>query len=173
MFSIHFSWEKKVFAIFIFFITYHSIVTNKTFANMNNIKHHCTISIDSSSLSANQVMLNFSIENPYNKKMKLLMWYTPFEGFFSDLFVITHNHTAEKLIYQGPMVKRNQPLLEDYLSISANEVLSTTINLSLAYTFIPGNYQLKLKSHTFYFEDENSNRFTFLCKMPTIEFSVK
>jgi len=140
---------------------------------MKNTKQSCSVSISATPLPADQVTLNFSLESPYNKKMRLLIWYTPFEGFLSDLFIITHSKTGKQLNYQGPMVKRLQPQPEDYLSVSSNEVTSAKVNLSLAYAFTSGNYQLKLKSDTFYYEDESANRFSIICKTPTIEFSVK
>jgi hypothetical protein len=140
---------------------------------MKNAKKACLILISTEPLSANQVIINFSLQNPYMKKMRLLKWYTPFEGLLSNLFIITHIDNANQLGYQGPMVKRLKPQSEDYLSIPANEISSTTINLSLAYEFVKGNYQLKLKNNAFNFEDENFNRFPLLCEGATIEFSVK
>jgi hypothetical protein len=140
---------------------------------MEATKQNCSISINSSLLSADNVLLKFSLRNPHNKKMKLLMWYTPFEGFLSDLFIITNSDSHEKLKYQGPMVKRLKPQPEDYLSISANEVSSTTLNLSLSYHFPPGNYQLKLKSHIYDYEDEHLNHFPFICETSSIKLSIK
>jgi len=105
--------------------------------------------------------------------MRLLMWHTPFEGFFSDLFMIKNRNTGEQLNYQGPMVKRLKPQLEDYLSISANEISSITLNLSLAYVFTQGNYQLHLKKNSFHFEDDNLTPFPLFCETPLIEFSIK
>lgn len=173
MLPIHLSWIKKSWCPLLLFIAYHSITSYKVRANMETIKQSCFLSVSSVPLSPGKVFLNFSAKNPYDKKMKLLMWYTPFEGFLSDLFIIRNSKTNQQLTYQGPMVKRLQPQPDDYLLISPNEVSSTTLNLSLAYHFKPGHYQLKLKSHTLHYEDKHLSDFPVICEAPSIEFSIK
>ncbi len=140
---------------------------------MENTKQRCSIAISADSLLAEQVLINFNIKNPFNRNMKLLMWYTPLEGFLSDLFIVTNSDTGEQLDYQGPMIKRLKPQAEDYLSISPNEVSSATVNLSLAYVFSKGNYHVKLKKNTFHFLDDNLNRFPFVCEVSTISISIQ
>jgi hypothetical protein len=130
----------------------------------------CTISIDSLPSSAEAVILDFSLTNPLNETLELLTWYTPFEGFFSDLFVITNKETGEQLIYQGPMVKRIEPDIEDYLMMPAGEKISTTLNLSQAYQFSPGIYRLKLKRNNFYLKNYNT---PLTCDAATITIIIK
>ncbi len=173
MFSIHRLGTKKSFIPLVLFIACSSITPHKAIAKMKLPKQYCSISINSTPLSTDQVSLNFSLQNPYDRNMRLLIWYTPFEGFFSDLFMIKNRNTGEQLNYQGPMVKRLQPQLEDYLSISANEISSITLNLSLAYAFTQGNYQLHLKKNIFHFEDDNLTPFPLFCETTLIEFSIE
>lgn len=173
MFSIHYLWIKKTFIPLVLFISYSSITSHKALANMELPIQYCSMSINSTLLSTDQVSLNFSLQNPYDKNMRLLIWYTPFEGFFSDLFIITNSDTGEQLNYQGPMVKRLQPQIEDYLSLSANEISSITLNLSLVYVFTQGNYQLQLKKNSFNFEEDNLTTFPLFCKTPFLEFNIK
>ncbi|TWX55666.1 hypothetical protein [Colwellia hornerae] len=140
---------------------------------MATSKQSCAITVSSAPLSADQVIINFSFQNPYLKEIELLTWYTPFEGFLSDLFIVTRSDTGQQLSYQGPMVKRLQPQSEDYLSILPNEVSSTSINLSFVYAFNQGNYQLTLKDKTFYYQDGRLKRLAFICEVPIIKFTVK
>ena len=157
----------------ILFIAFSSITQDKALASMDKPKQNCSLSINSTQLSTDHVILNFSLENPYNKKMRLLIWHTPFEGFLSDLFIITNKDTGKKLNYQGPMVKRLQPQPEDYLSLTQNQRSSTTLNLSFSYHFKQGHYQVQLKKNTFHFEDEHLTPFLFTCETSTVNFSIK
>ena len=140
---------------------------------METIKQGCFLSVSSTPSSPDKVLLNFSFKNSHSKKIKLLMWNTPFEGFFSDLFVITNIDTQEQLIYQGPIVKRLQTQAEDYLLISPGDISTTTLDLSLAYHFDPGSYQLKLKVSTLYYQGENLSHFPIICVVSSIKLSIK
>jgi hypothetical protein len=155
------------------FIACSSIIQYKALASMEKPKQKCSLTINSTQLSPDHVSLNFSLKNPYNKKMRLLIWHTPFEGFLSDLFIITNKDTGKKLNYQGPMVKRLQPQPEDYLSLTPNQISSTTFNLSFSYYFKQGSYQLQLKKSIFHFEDEHLTPFLFTCETPRVNFSIK
>jgi len=148
------------------------MVTDKAIASMSHSIQNCSLTITSQPQSKDKVLLKFSIKNAFNKNMKLLIWYTPFEGFLSDLFEIKKTDTDERVKYQGAMVKRLNPQPEDYLPISANEISSVEMNLSLAYAFTKGSYQLKMKSQTFYFQDDNSNRFPVFCKASTVNLDI-
>lgn len=147
-----------------------SIFITKVFADMKPIALSCTISIDSLPLSAEAVILEFTLTNSLDKKLELLAWYTPFEGFLSDLFVIINKETGEPLIYQGPMVKRIQPDIEDYLTLPAMKTMSTTLNLSQAYQFSTGSYLVKLKRNNFYLK---SGKTQLICDAPTIAIIIK
>jgi hypothetical protein len=137
---------------------------------MKPITLSCTISIDSLPLSAEAVMLEFTLTNTLDKKLELLTWYTPFEGFLSDLFVIINKETGEPLIYQGPMVKRIQPDIEDYFPLPAMKKMSTTLNLSQAYQFSTGSYLVKLKRNNFYLKSDKTQ---LICDAPTIAIIIK
>jgi hypothetical protein len=173
MSSTAFLWMRKSFSILLFFIAINSIIAHKALANMENIKQSCFLSVSPASSSPDKILLNFSFKNPHTKKMRLLMWNTPFEGFFSDLFLITNIDTQEQLIYHGPMIKRLHPQPDDYLLISPSDVSTTTLNLSLAYHFTPGNYQIKLKVNTLHYKDENLSLFPVVCETSSIEFVIK
>lgn len=147
-----------------------SIFITKAFADMKPIALTCTISIDSLPLSAEAVMLEFTLTNSLDKKLELLTWYTPLEGFLSDLFIITNKETGEPLIYQGPMVKRIQPDIEDYVNMPAMKKISTILNLSQAYKFRTGSYLLKLKRNSFHLKNDKTQ---LICETPTIVIVIK
>jgi hypothetical protein len=128
------------------------------------------MSTDSLPLSAEAVIVDFTLTNPLDETLELLTWYTPFEGFFSDLFVITNKGTGKELIYQGPMVKRIEPDIEDYLTMPAMKTISMTLNLSQAYKFSPGIYLIKLKRNNFYFKNHKTQ---FFCDAPTMPLIIK
>lgn len=140
---------------------------------MMSDKPHCFTTLKVAPLSIDEVVLNFTLKNTTDKKIKLLIWYTPFEGCLSDLFVITNSDTGEQLNYQGPMVKRLKPQADDYLTLAANEVSSTKLNLSLAYVFTAGNYQIKLKNQTLYYQNERQERVPLICPAAPIAFRIK
>ncbi len=154
----------------IIFLSCLSISTTKAFENMEPKVITCTISVDSLPLSTEAVLLDFSLTNLLDEKIELLTWFTPFEGFLSDLFVITNKETGKKLNYQGPMVKRIEPNIEDYLTISAKKTISMTLNLSQAYQFSPGIYLLKLKRSNFYLKNHKRQ---LICNVPTITLFIK
>ncbi len=151
-------------------LSFQSIFTIKAFAYMEPKVLSCTLSLDSLPISAEAVILDFTLTNPLDEKLELLTWYTPFEGFLSDLFVITNKETGEQLIYQGPMIKRIESDIGDYLTMPAIKSISTTLNLSQAYQFSPGIYLLKLKRNNFYFKNHKAQ---LTCDAPTIALIIK
>jgi len=163
-------WITSSLAYLLILLSCQSIFTPKAFADMNPIALSCTMSIDSLPLSAEAVMLEFTLTNSLDKKLELLTWYTPFEGFLSDLFVIINKETGEPLIYQGPMVKRIQPDIEDYLTLPAMKTMSTTLNLSQTYQFSTGSYLVKLKRNNFYLKSDKTQ---LICDAPTIAIIIK
>jgi len=165
--------KEKTFLCLFLFIIFSSVSQYKALASMKKANQSCSFFLNSTQLSPERVILNFSIESPYDKKMKLLIWNTPFEGFLSDLFIITNKDTNRKLTYQGPMVKRLHPQPKDYLSFKPHQRSSTDLNLSLSYPFEQGNYRLQLKNNAFHFENEQSTAFLFTCETPIVSFTIK
>ncbi|MBU2971674.1 hypothetical protein KO527_20195 [Pseudoalteromonas sp. C2R02] len=103
----------------------------------------CELKIEPQQYEAQAVLLDFTIHNTSAKPISLLTWYTPFEGFFSNLFKIT-NKENQTLEYLGPMVKRNTPQIDDFVIINANSSLTTQIDLAQAYEFKKDDYAITL-----------------------------
>lgn len=87
------------------------------------------------------IKIMFTFENKSDQILYLLKWYTPFEGFNGDLFRITLN--GQVVRYEGRMVKRGEPDIDDYISIGPGKSVDTTVDLSMAYSLDkPGLYQV-------------------------------
>jgi len=103
----------------------------------------CELKIEPQQYVAQAILLDFTIHNTSAKPISILTWYTPFEGFFSNLFKIT-NKANLTLEYQGPMVKRSTPQIDDFVTINANSSLTTQIDLAQAYEFKKDDYVIAL-----------------------------
>lgn len=173
MLSIHLLRLKTIVIYLLLFVSCKLIFINQALANMDKEPPTCALSFSSLPLYSEKVMLNFSLDNSLNKKLTILTWYTPFEGFLSNLFIIINTDTGEQLQYRGPMVKRLEPEVEDYVILEEKSTISTTLNLSKAYQFSQGNYQLTLKQNTFYLREQYFTASSFACDAPSITFRVK
>jgi peptidyl-Lys metalloendopeptidase len=89
------------------------------------------------------VALRFRLTNRTAEPIWILRWNTPFEGWRGTLFTVTANGT--EIPYQGPMVKRGDPVREDYVEIPAGESVSASVDLAEAYEIRqPGLYDVKV-----------------------------
>jgi len=104
----------------------------------------CDLSASQQPNSADEVMINFRITNNSEQSLKLLTWYTPLEGLFSDLFLVKDSE-GHLINYHGIMVKRNKPQESDYLLLTKGFEHQVKINLALGYAFKAGQYQVMLK----------------------------
>jgi hypothetical protein len=105
---------------------------------------------------SNGIYLTVTVTNLTDHKLQLLSWYTPFEGFLSDLFIIK-NEAGEPLDYNGMMVKRSKPSIDDYLVFPAKKKIEITLDLTQAYSLIQGEYTVQLASKNWhYMNHENS-----------------
>jgi len=133
----------------------------------------CSIKFNSPQKLSNEITLSFSVTNPMNEEISLLTWYTPFEGFLSNLFIITNTETGETLKYQGPMVKRLAPETEDYVTLSANQTITTTINLAQGYQLTKGHFSLQLIPTTIKLNLQDNQRKSFYCSPEIITFEIQ
>ena len=88
--------------------------------------------------SDDSVLVNVAISNPNKNTIKILRWYTPFDGVKEDLFVVTVNGKAVE--YTGADYKRPAPTEKDYIMLKAGETLETTIDLAGFYDFSESGY---------------------------------
>lgn len=74
-----------------------------------------------------------------------LRWYTPLEGVRGSFLKVEREGIA--LPYQGPLVKRGDPSLEDYVEIYSGKPVEGTVDLGPAYDFSrPGSYSIEFKT---------------------------
>jgi len=98
------------------------------------------------------LMVNVSISNPNKGNIRILRWFTPFDGVKEDLFAVTVNGKAVE--YTGADYKRPAPTDKDYITLKSGETLETTIDLAGYYDFSEsGYYQISYNA-------ENANIFS-------------
>lgn len=135
---------------------------------MHQQAFQCKMSLTDETTSPTQ--LTFSVTNQLNDEVKLLIWYTPFEGLLSDMFIIT-TEAGEALDYQGMMVKRSQPDESDYLTLTPKSRKEITLELSQAYPFNQGKYRIQLKPRDWQYQ-VNDQTFSSICLAGNIETEI-
>jgi len=87
----------------------------------------------------------FYVRNDADSAVKLLAWNTPFETFLSaDIFRVKIN--GESVTYIGRVIKRGEPLPEDYITIGAGERREVTVDLARYYDMtLAGEYRVSFK----------------------------
>lgn len=77
------------------------------------------------------IMIKFTLQNCTDEHLWVLTWYTPLEGLKGKIFLVICN--GKEIPYEGPMVKRGDPVRNDYVHIGPMESVSAEIDLSRAY----------------------------------------
>ena len=101
--------------------------------------------IASTSFSADQLVVNFELENTTDAPLTMLKWGTPFEDIDSDIFEVTYE--GEQVEYIGPIAKRGAPLESDYITIAPGQTKSVVVNISERYaTEDIGEYRVRYRA---------------------------
>jgi len=132
----------------------------------------CTLSVPHTSFITNEILLDFTVTNLSNKSISLLTWYSPLEGFLSNLFLITNLDSNELLNYQGPMVKRGQPTQDDFLPLAVNESITNQINLAQAYQLTKGSFSLQLHHSTIQLRLQDMQLTNVNCSPNVVDFEI-
>lgn len=82
-------------------------------------------------LVGQSVNIVFTLENESHSPLWVLTWYTPLEGLKGKILRVVCDN--KEIPYEGPMVKRGKPNLDDYILIKPGKSVSAEVNLSLAY----------------------------------------
>jgi len=91
------------------------------------------------------ILVNVTISNPNKSVIKILRWYTPFDGVKQDLFAVSVNGKVAE--YIGPEYKRPAPTEKDYITLNPGESIDTVIDLAGFYDFSEsGYYQISYKA---------------------------
>jgi hypothetical protein len=131
----------------------------------------CKLNIITEQQIVDGVFIDFSLFNHSDDDLSVLSWYTPLEGFYSNLFIIK-DQNGEALPYQGPMVKRANPLPADYVMIRANGSVATMLDLTLVYNLIPGDYKVQLNKKTLQVIENDMPMSIYHCPNDILSFSV-
>lgn len=87
--------------------------------------------------------IRFQVINRMPEPLSMLRWNTPFEGWRGTILSVSLQ--GHELPYQGPMVKRGDPIAGDYMRLRAGESQIIGLDLSQAYDMSkPGLYTVKI-----------------------------
>jgi hypothetical protein len=73
------------------------------------------------------IILGFALENLTDEDFWVLIWYTPLEGLEGKIFRVTCS--GKEVLYEGPMVKRSDPVRDDYLHLGPKGSASAKVDL--------------------------------------------
>ncbi len=94
------------------------------------------------------VPITFTLQNLTHKDVYILTWYTPFEGIKGKIFKVTRN--GIQIPYEGRMIKRGNPVREDYIHIKPLGSVTTTVDLAPAFNMdVPGEYRVEFIKHIY------------------------
>ena len=148
-----------------------SVLTNSAGAQayMNEQTFDCTIIVSSPQKITQGILREFTLQNNTENDVWLLSWYTPFEGFLSNLFIIIDS-TGKQLGYEGRLVKRSAPASEDYIKLSAKEKNTIQLDLTQGYQLPEGTFSLQLKQQNFKYKlmAEDSKLMNFHCDIEIV-----
>ena len=103
-----------------------------------------TLEVQAEFAAGGAVNIKFTLENVSNEALNILTWYTPLEGLKGKIFKVTRN--GEEIPYEGRMIKRGNPVREDYVRIAPGESASATVDLSSGYNLrARGEYRVEFK----------------------------
>lgn len=118
------------------------------------------------------IFVDFILLNQSSHDLSVLIWNTPLEGFYSNLFIVTDKN-GEQIPYQGLVAKRGKPIAIDYQLIRAKGNVATILDLSLVYRFTPGQYQLQLNKKTLQIIENDMPASIFQCQTEALMFTVR
>ncbi|WP_281560025.1 hypothetical protein [Thalassomonas sp. RHCl1] len=149
-------------------------VIAETMTTNKKVPFQCRLSLADKQVLEAGVWINFTISNTSDQDLELLSWYTPFEGFMGELFVIK-DAEGKTLNYQGPKVKRLTPQPSDFISISAHSELDTELDLTLVYPLSTGSYSISLKPRRLEYKARvnDADLLPFNCSAQELTFNIR
>jgi len=85
-------------------------------------------------IASEPLLVHFSIVNPSSESQTFLLWNTPFDGVWADIFDV-RNKQGQSMAYIGPIARRAPPTDSDYLTLGAGESKSVQVDLARFYEF--------------------------------------
>ncbi|MFH1177262.1 MAG: M35 family metallo-endopeptidase [Acidobacteriota bacterium] len=91
------------------------------------------------------IALEFRIENRGPASVFVLRWQLPSDEIEADLLAVTRD--GQPVAYLGPLVKRAEPTLEDYVEIKAGDTLAIAFDPSAVYDLAEeGQYSIQYRA---------------------------
>ncbi len=107
-----------------------------------------TLEARQSYVPGSPVSIRFTIENLTAGPLYVLKWYTPLEGIKGRIFKVTRD--GAEVLYEGPMVKRANPVRDDYVRIGPGESVSVVVDLSMVYDLTKaGEYRVEFSGRVY------------------------
>lgn len=111
-----------------------------------SLRYH--LHAQSSYVQGAPIVIEFSLENLSPNDVWILKWYTPLEGIKGKIFELKCD--GVDILYEGRMVKRGEPGLDDYIRLKAGSSVHVEVDLSHDYSFPnSGECELKFKGRIF------------------------
>lgn len=101
----------------------------------------CRLESEPGAVAGGPVNIRFTLSNRGARGVRVLRWYTPLEGFWSDVLDLSYG--GRKVAYEGPLMKRGDPGREDYVEIAPGKSVSAVVDLAGPYDVRrPGKYRV-------------------------------
>lgn len=101
----------------------------------------CRLDAEPGAVAGGPVKVRFTLTNRGARGARVLRWQTPLEGFWADVFDVTFG--GKKLAYEGPLMKRADPVREDYVEIAPGKSVTAVVDLAGPYDLrSPGTYRV-------------------------------
>src|SRR5690242_10500778 len=104
------------------------------------------------------VKTTFRLTNHSQEMMRVLKWFTPLEGMWSDCLLVIRN--GERVPYDGRLAKRGTPASDDYVTLGPGEFVEETVSIDEAYHVSdPGIYNVSVDTEIQAVALEELNKF--------------
>jgi hypothetical protein len=104
----------------------------------------CRLDAEPGAVAGGPVKVRFTLTNRGARGVRVLRWQTPLEGFWSDVFDVSSG--GRKLAYEGPLMKRGDPVRDDYVEIAPGKSVTAVVDLAGPYDLrSPGTYRVAFK----------------------------
>ena len=95
--------------------------------------------------SRQPVKTTFRLTNLSQDTMRVLKWFTPLEGLWSDCLLVIRD--GQRVPYDGPLAKRGSPTAEDFVTLAPGDSVDQEVAVHDAYQVsAPGTYSLSVET---------------------------
>lgn len=116
----------------------------------------CTLQAEETYTLGDPVTLEFHLHNQGDRAAYVLTWYTPLEGMFGKMFLVTRDDSD--VPYRGILAMRGSPAPDEYLSIEPGKAVSARVDLAEGYDLSePGRYHVEFTSRLWDVTDDGSS----------------